>query len=328
MACHGRVSVVAQRNRERKRGDERHLLLYSRTAPMSAVDVFVAVVPHSESVPDLAARLDALYATGRAAWPGLALMPEAFARHLGAVTRSESDVGAALDAMRPADFYIAAACAFRVAGAETAFAKKYLGKIPAYVASIDPSPAFGDEVTQELSTRLFVPEPGGVAKIALYTGRGAVEGFLRSTAANIARNLKRAPAMDRLGTTQENREPARDLDPEVLLLKKRFAAEFDQAFAATVAQLTSDERKVLKLHYLNGLSIDDVGTACNVSRATAARWLAKARTRIIQLTYKSFATAAGPSSASPESMLALIKSELGAAVAKSFDSQPSPRTDK
>lgn len=294
---------------------------------MSAVSVFVALVPHAgDSIPEheLAARLDALHAEGRAAWPNIALSPEAFARHLGAVTQTESDVVAALDAVRAADFYIAAACVFRVVGAENAFAKRYLGNVPSYVARIDPSPAFGDEVTQELSSKLFVPEPGGVAKIALYTGRGQVEGFLRTAAANIAKNLKRVPAMDHLDTTKQNREPARDLDPEVLLLKKRFAAEFDQAFSETVAQLTSDERKVLKLHYLTGLSIDDVGTACNVSRATAARWLAKARTRIVQLTYKSFATAAGPSSASPESMLALIKSELGASIAKSFESQRSP----
>lgn len=293
---------------------------------MSAVSVFVAVVAHAADLPEreLEARIDALYAEGRAAWPSIALAPEAFARHLGSVTRTESDVVAALAAVRPADFYIAAACVFRAPGAEHAFAKKYLGNVPSYVARIDPSPAFADEVTQELGARLFAPEPGGSAKIALYTGRGQIEGFLRSTAGNIAKNMKRAPVMDHLDTTKQNREPARDLDPEVLLLKKRFAAEFEQAFTATVAQLTSDERKVLKLHYLNGLSIDDVGTACNVSRATAARWLAAARTRIVQLTYKSFATAAGPSSASPQSMLALIKSELGASVAKSFESERSP----
>jgi hypothetical protein len=48
------------------------------------------------------------------------------------------------------------------------------------------------------------------------------------------------------------------------------------------------------------------------------------RSRIIQLTYKAFADAAGPSSATPESMLALVKSELGSTVARYFDSDALP----
>lgn len=293
---------------------------FSEASAEAMVAVFGAIVAHAEETEALATRLGELYAQGRAEWPAIVLSPEAFARHLGAVMKSEPSLDAALADVRGADLYLAAACVFRIPDAERAVSKTYFERIPSYVARIDPSPAFADEVRQELSLKLFVAEPGEAPRIARYTGRGSFEGFLRRAAANIAQDLKRARSNERLNTTKESSLPAKDLDPEILLLKKRFAAEFERAFSATVAQLTPDERKVLKLHYLQGLSIDEVGAACDVSRATAARWLAKARTRIVQLTYTSFAQAAGPNSASPESMLAMVKSELGASLAKTLAS--------
>jgi len=293
------------------------------------IEVFLAAVPHAADAESsaLAQRLQDLYDEGQATWPKLALSPEALARHLGVANKGEKDPLAALGQIHGADFFLAASCVFAVPGADRAFAKQYLGQVGAYVGRIDARQAFIDEVTQELSKRLLMSEDGGAPKIAMYNGRGALGAFVRVTAQRVAKNLLRGKTMDRLETAKANQEPSKDLDPEVLLLKKRFSAEFEQAFEATLGQISREERNVLKLHYLSGLSIDDVGAACNVSRATAARWLSKARSRIVQLTYKSFADAAGPNSASPESMLALIKSELGATVARYFDSEPKPEPE-
>ena len=57
-----------------------------------------------------------------------------------------------------------------------------------------------------------------------------------------------------------------------------------EAFTATLASLTTDERNVIRMHYLDGLSIDDIGTAYGVHRATAARWIQNARARILEET--------------------------------------------
>jgi RNA polymerase sigma-70 factor (ECF subfamily) len=289
------------------------------------LDVFLASVPHAADADQgaIAQCLSDLYAEGQASWPALALGQEAFARHLGTVTKGEGDVLAALGKVHGADFYLACACVFGVAGASRAFADAYLGQVATYVGQIDARPAF-DDVRQELSRKLLLAEPDEVPKLALYNGRGALGAFVRVTATRVAKNMLRGKTIDRLDTAKAGQQAAKDLDPEVVLLKKRFSAEFTQAFDATMAVLSREERNVLKLHYLSGLSIEQVGEACNVSRATAARWLAKARSRIVQLTYKSFADAAGPNSASPESMLALVKSELGSTVARYFDSEAAP----
>lgn len=290
--------------------------------------MFLAAVPHAAAIPEreLTDVLADLHRRGQAAWPKLPLAPEGFVRHLAAVVKGERDVRLALADVHAEDFFLAAACVFRVPGAERAFADAHLGAVAMYVSKIDPRPAFTDEVRQELARKLFVPEPGDAPKIAAYGGRGALAAFVRVTASRMASNMKRSRAEEHLGTTKETNQPARDLDPEVMLLKSRFAREFETAFAETMGALSVEERNVLKMHYLQGLTIDDVGKACNVSRATAARWLAKARTRIVQLTYTSFAASAGPNSASPHSMLALVKSELGATVAKYFDSERTPST--
>jgi len=49
-----------------------------------------------------------------------------------------------------------------------------------------------------------------------------------------------------------------EVDPEMLLLKQRYAAEFTDAFKAVLVTLSSDERNVLRLHYLDGLTVEEV----------------------------------------------------------------------
>ena len=71
-----------------------------------------------------------------------------------------------------------------------------------------------------------------------------------------------------------------------------------------------DERAVLKLHYLDGLSIDEVGVAYRVSRATAARWLAKARARVVDETQRRLSEKLGRSAPNADSLLAMVQSEL------------------
>ncbi|HET7545789.1 MAG TPA: sigma factor-like helix-turn-helix DNA-binding protein, partial [Polyangiaceae bacterium] len=70
--------------------------------------------------------------------------------------------------------------------------------------------------------------------------------------------------------------------PDALLLKARFGQAFQQALRDAVSRLSRQERNVLRMHITGHCSIDEIGRAYNVHRATAARWLERTRTQIYE----------------------------------------------
>src|SRR5215467_5483967 len=84
-----------------------------------------AVRPALEAIADLDRRLWALVAEGRAAWPDLPIAAKDVVEFVARqVTPDLAD--AALDGLRPADLYLACACARGVAAAIAAFDREYM----------------------------------------------------------------------------------------------------------------------------------------------------------------------------------------------------------
>jgi RNA polymerase sigma-70 factor (ECF subfamily) len=247
--------------------------------PLSAAFLGARAAAATHSLDDVALE-DALRAAaeaGAAAWPGVALAPAAFARHLAARLPPAGDLLAGIAALRAADLYLACACAEGNAAAIAAFDRDFLAQVPSYVATVDPSPAFGDEVRQGLRERLLVPEPGRAPRIAEYAGRGALGGWLRVAAMRVALNLRRA---DRPGPQDDDvvaAAAAARLDPELDLLKARYKREFEEALRAAFASLTAEQRAILRLSLVEGLALEAIGALYRVHLSTISRRLARAR---------------------------------------------------
>ena len=105
-------------------------------------------------------------------------------------------------------------------------------------------------------------------------------------------------------------------DPEVDYLKSKYKEEFRDAFQATLVELSNDERNVLKLHYIDGLNIDEIGTAYRVHRATVARWLAHSREKILEETKKRLEQRLKLQSSEVESLIGLVRSQLDVSIHK------------
>lgn len=237
----------------------------------------------------------------------------AFARRLGELVSAGGD----LSKVNVADLYLAFACVQGDHAAIRTFSHVHLPRIREWVAHVDGSPAFADDVRQEVSRRLLVGHEGP-PQLGGYSGRGALGAFVRVFATRLALKMRRRKAdrPDRHREEPDGGLPSPDLDPELALLRRKFAREFAEAFRTALAELGPDERNVLKLHYLDGLSIDEVGVAYRVSRATAARWLAKARGRVADETRRLVAERLGPSAPNGASLLALVQSQLDASLMK------------
>lgn len=244
---------------------------------------------------------------GQAAWPDVALTRDTFAAHISAL---ESD---ALERF-PADLYLAAACLAGDVAAIAAFDREYISGARAAIQAIDASSAFVDEAVQRLRASLFVGDTGA-PRLALYSGRGPLRAWVGVAAARVALMMRRSQ--------QRQREVSSDDDewtgalvmistnnPELELLKRQYASAFHAAFRDAVAELEPRQRSVLRMSFVEALSIDEIGAVYAVHRATAARWITRACDTLFDRTRKLLVERLSLSPTELDRMTALVRSQL------------------
>jgi RNA polymerase sigma-70 factor (ECF subfamily) len=98
-------------------------------------------------------------------------------------------------------------------------------------------------------------------------------------------------ALDHVGDAYRERTLAEvpalaaPVDPELAFLRERYRDSYQTALRDALARLSVKERSVLRLSVVDGLSIDAIGRAYQVHRATAARWVVGAREQLLKETY-------------------------------------------
>jgi RNA polymerase sigma-70 factor (ECF subfamily) len=75
-------------------------------------------------------------------------------------------------------------------------------------------------------------------------------------------------------------------DPALSAIKRDGAIAFKTAFIAALGELERRERTALRLHLLDGLTIDDIAPLYEVHRATVARWISTAKQAVLARTRK------------------------------------------
>jgi RNA polymerase sigma-70 factor (ECF subfamily) len=96
------------------------------------------------------------------------------------------------------------------------------------------------------------------------------------------------------------------------VLKAHQRAAFKAALQAALAGLGAKERNLLRMHLLHGLSIDEIGRAYQVHRATAARWLATTREALHRETRRLLRARLGLTDPEFDSVLRAVESQLDA----------------
>ena len=99
-------------------------------------------------------------------------------------------------------------------------------------------------------------------------------------------------------------------DPELDYLKLRYRSEFERAFRAALALLSTRDRLMLKLHSVDGLSIDKIAAAYQLHRSNVARRLARIRRLLREHTMAELQQRLGASAREVESLLALVRSQM------------------
>jgi RNA polymerase sigma-70 factor (ECF subfamily) len=203
-------------------------------------------------------------ARAEAAWPGVGVDITRFEAFV-----AERDAG---DSLRT-DLVLACACLDGQPAALALFEERLLAPVAARLSRAGLGSAVADETISRLRASLFVADPGTQPKLAAYSGRGDLRGWLEVVATREAYKVARkAPAN---GDDHILASLPDDDDLELRHIKEQHRAELGRAFSEALATLPPRERLLLRQRYLDGLTFDEVAALHGVHRITVMRWFAR-----------------------------------------------------
>jgi len=261
--------------------------------------------------------LVALVARARDAHPGVDVPAELFVRHV-AVRLPEPVSAAQLDALNGEDLYLACACAAGNPAALAEFDRQFLGPdLNRVLARITSVPSMVEEVRQQLRVKLFVSDEGR-AKIVDYSGRGPLVAWLRVAAVRTALNLVTRHSPEE-PTTEE--EPLLGVaDPETEYLKAQHRPEFEQAFRFALGTLSVEQRQLLRFHYVDGLTLAQIGRLRQVHESTISRRLLAARDQLLAETRRALSAELRLEQAEIDSLMGRVMSRADVTLSTLFSS--------
>jgi RNA polymerase sigma-70 factor (ECF subfamily) len=252
--------------------------------------------------------LTQLWERGRVEWPQLPLGFDEFSASLR--QRFSAELDAITDQLEAGDLYLACACVLAKPGAAEAFKTRYEPLLRQYVATVEQRREAIDELVQEVLVRLLVGDDESGPRLGSYSGRGPLRAWLRMAAVRRSLNAKRDV---QLHAKIESRlaEAARpDDDPELTLLRTRYRPQLEAALRDALKSLPRAERGLLRLCYVEGLSLLVIARMRNWSKTTTSRRIATVREEVLAEAGKLLRQRMGVSEPDFQSLLGLLQSQL------------------
>ncbi len=162
---------------------------------------------------------------------------------------------------------------------------------------------------QALREKLFVGKGDSPPKIAEYDGRGALASWVRVIALRAAIDLRRRTPDDAEDAPRHQEDPP-GADPETGYLQQRYREAFNAAFHGAVTALDREQRELLQLHFVEGLTLDQLAARTGVHRTTIARRIAAAREAVTDEARRLLRVSLGATEAELESLAGVMRSQI------------------
>ncbi|MEP6741847.1 MAG: sigma-70 family RNA polymerase sigma factor [bacterium] len=207
---------------------------------------------------------------------------------------STADLNDFVDKLQADDLCLIVACEQGNEKAWTDLVERFGSTVRSAARSVSANEEGADDLAQSIWAELHglrIREDGKPAsKLAYYSGRGSLAGWLRAVVGQLAVDQHRKQSrlmqteddaeFDRL--IQKNDQPwsghAERLNPEIEVSDKRASADLQKALTASIAQLSDEDRLLVKLYYFDGLKLREAGAILGVHEATASRRLMRIHT--------------------------------------------------
>jgi RNA polymerase sigma-70 factor (ECF subfamily) len=99
-------------------------------------------------------------------------------------------------------------------------------------------------------------------------------------------------------------------NPELEYVRRRYASELTTALREAFGGLSPDQRLVLRLHAVKGMTGDQIASTLQIHRATVVRWIARAREEILREATRSLRERTGVSSSELDSLIDALRSQV------------------
>ena len=216
----------------------------------------------------------AAYESARCCWPDVELAADIFEQHLRALGHTRQAPSCA------AEVYLACAAARGDAAACAQLERRYIDPARDTIGHLTNDATLRDALLQQVRDKLLVGPP---PRLLAYAGTTKLESWIRLVSKRCAidhfrsvrRQTRHLGALQREPhTSPHGLESTVDLD--------RLRELFARAVIEALRQLSTRDRTILRLHYASGASIDALGQAYGVHRATAARWIERIRGQLFE----------------------------------------------
>jgi RNA polymerase sigma-70 factor (ECF subfamily) len=220
------------------------------------------------------------------------------------------------------ELYLVAGCVARRPEAIAAFEKRFLSALTANVGRVSLSLDQADELRQQLRVALLL---GAEPKIGTFRGQGPLGAWVQVCAVRLAlrlgANRQRTVNAD-AGLLDEL--VSRDADQELLAAKARYRDTFQTALEECFIGLEPRQKTLLRMHFLDGMSIDEMGLVFRVHRATIARWLVAIRRQVLEQMCHKVSLNLRTSSSEFMSLVRLVHSDVRLSLRRLLDEEPPP----
>ncbi|MCU0701374.1 MAG: hypothetical protein MUC96_33105 [Myxococcaceae bacterium] len=248
----------------------------------------------------------ALFSQALAQHPTLAVTPEAFE----AGWRARSGEGP-LDPARAGDVLMAVALEHADAAAVKWLRREIaaaLGQVSNRVPRL-----LWDDIESDVVVRLTMGTDAGAARIRDYSGQGPLAAWVRVVVVRHA--LSRAPAAARADETDLEEAVLEDVERgatgvDAKLMRARLKGVLGPALVTAIGRLEPRERSLLRLHFLEGATLDELARTYGVHSATVARWLATAKASFLTAARDTVAPLAGVGRLEVDSLVRALEGSL------------------
>jgi RNA polymerase sigma-70 factor, ECF subfamily len=199
--------------------------------------------------------------------------PRVFARHLGARLAEADDPARALERLHARDLALALACALETPGAADLLEEEVLGRLRVPLSRLHSSPAFVDEVLQTLRANLLMPRVGAAPRLAGYAGVGSLFHWVNSAAVRLALRMRKAHGQEAQVDAEVLAAHPAQGGLELGLVREEARAHVRAAFVQAVASLDDEDRELLRLHFVERLSLERMGALFGLHKSTLSRRL-------------------------------------------------------
>jgi RNA polymerase sigma-70 factor len=230
---------------------------------------------------ELAQQLSDRILAAPGAWPGAVLDSQEFLEYLARHVPRDPLSRPAWERWAVDELYLCCACIKGDLEALRQFEQRFVGVIQGALRRNRLPDTLREELAQDLRERLFVGRDGAEPLLERYGGLGSLSGWLGVVTARAARRvLEKEKRHVLVGDERIADQLAQDEDP----VKAAYRQPFRQAVRTALGELEARDLTLIRMRYVDGLTLKRIAATYRVHLATVHRWIDGIQQRLAERT--------------------------------------------